>query len=181
MTAPLDRVLEQLCSGDPAVAERVFREYEPYLRMVVRRQLPKHLRAAFDSSDIVQSVWVDLLQGFRQAGWKFADETHLRAFLVRVTRNRFIDRVRQRATATDFQQALAETAATPTEEFSPSEFAQADELWERMLELCPPEHRQVLHLRRQGVPVKEIGRQTGLHPGSVRRILADLKKRLAGS
>jgi hypothetical protein len=28
---------------------------------------------------------------------------------------------------------------------------------------------------------KEIARKTGLHPGSVRRILSDLKKRLAGS
>ena len=68
---PLDVVLDKLCSGDAAAAEHVFLAYEPYLRLVVRRQLPDRLRLKFDSVDIVQSVWADLLRGFRQAGWRF--------------------------------------------------------------------------------------------------------------
>src|ERR1700728_4125895 len=71
---PLDSVLEKLCSGDPAAAERVFLAFEPYLRMVVRKKLPPRLRAKFDSMDVVQSVWADVLCGFREAGWRFADE-----------------------------------------------------------------------------------------------------------
>ena len=43
-TDPLDRLLEQLNGGDPAAAEQVFRDYEPYLRMLVRRQLRPALR-----------------------------------------------------------------------------------------------------------------------------------------
>ena len=38
-TERVDRLLEQLNSGDTAAAEQVFRTYEPYLRMMVRRQL----------------------------------------------------------------------------------------------------------------------------------------------
>ncbi len=96
MRAPsLDELLEPLCNGDARAAEQVFLAFEPYLRKVVRRQLPDRLRARFDSTDIVQSVWRDLLDGFRKAGWRFANTTQLQAFLVKVTRNRFIDRYRQ--------------------------------------------------------------------------------------
>jgi RNA polymerase sigma-70 factor (ECF subfamily) len=61
----------------------------------------------------------------------------------------------------------------------PSEVAQAGELWERMLALCPPEHHEVLRLRRQGVLLTEIASRTGLHEGSVRRILRQLARQLA--
>ena len=91
---PLASLLEKMCSGDTEAAQEVFRTYEPYLRMVVRRQLPARLRAKFDSIDIVQSVWADLLDGFQEANWNFQNADQLRAFLVTVTRNRFIDKVR---------------------------------------------------------------------------------------
>src|SRR3712207_3464888 len=92
---PLDQLLERLCQGDDHAAEQVFQAYEPYLRMVVRRQLPSRLRSKFDSVDVVQSVWADVLTGFREAGWRFTNADQLRAFLLKATRNRFINRVRQ--------------------------------------------------------------------------------------
>jgi RNA polymerase sigma-70 factor (ECF subfamily) len=61
----------------------------------------------------------------------------------------------------------------------PSELAQADELWELLVRLCPPAHRNLLQLRRQGFALAEIAAQTGLHESSVRRILYDLARRLA--
>src|SRR5229473_7195959 len=107
---PLDSLLEKLCSGDVNAAEQVFLAFEPYLRKVVRRQLPPRLRAKFDSADVVQSVWADLLAGFREAGWRFNGVDHLRAFLVCVTRNRFIDRVRQMQPAAGREEPLADAA-----------------------------------------------------------------------
>src|SRR5438132_10055426 len=103
---PLETLLEKLSSGDPAAAEQVFVTYEPYLRMVVRRQLPSRLRTRFDSMDIVQSAWRDLLDGFRTAGWRFASAKQLQAFLVKVTRNRFIDRCRQHSGSLDREESL---------------------------------------------------------------------------
>ena len=49
----------------------------------------------------------------------------------------------------------------------------------RMLEQCSPAHREILLLRRQGLLLSEIAERTGLHEGSIRRILYDLARRLA--
>src|SRR5262249_19108855 len=154
---------------------------EPYLRKVVRRQLPTHLRAKFDSLDIVQSTWVDLLHGFREAGWRFPSVDSLRAFLIQVTRNRFIDRLRQHGAVLAHEQNVSANDLAPatTDARRPNERAQADELWEGMLALCPPEHHELLRLRREGFLLKEIADRTGLHEGSIRRILRTLACRLA--
>src|SRR5947209_1403434 len=148
------RLLDRMSAGDVAAAEQLFIAYEPYLRKVVRRQLPDYLRRKFDSVDVVQSVWADLLRGWTDPGRKVPTADYLRAFLVRATRNRFIDRVRQhravlaheRPAGGDFDPvAYGPDPAPPA-----SAVARADELWDRMLALCPPEHRDLLELRRQG-------------------------------
>jgi RNA polymerase sigma-70 factor (ECF subfamily) len=179
---PLDTLLAKLSSGDEAAIAQVFLAYEPYLRKVVRRQLPPNLRAKFDSVDVVQSAWVDVLQGFRAAGYRFPDTDHLRAFLVKATRNRFIDRYRQHHTPLEREERLAEAdlhGLPAADQERPSAVMQADDLWQRMLALCPPEHHEVLRLKREGVPLAEIGARTGLHPDSIRRILRNLARQLA--
>ncbi len=83
-SAVLDNLLDRLNAGDEAAAEQVYLDYQPYLRMLVSRQLRPSLRAKFDTMDVVQSVWADLLVGIRRAGWRFADRAHLQALLVRL-------------------------------------------------------------------------------------------------
>jgi RNA polymerase sigma-70 factor (ECF subfamily) len=181
-TDPLETLLGKLSSGDVEAAERVFRAYEPMLRKVVRRRLPAPLRGRFDSIDIVQSVWADLLRGFREAGWKFADAAHLRAFLLKVTHNRFVDRCRQHLAAAEREQPLEGSMVeqlAAVGQAHPSEVAVANDLWEQMLIHCPPAHRDLLKLRRQGLSVPEIAAQCGLHEDSIRRILRDVARRLA--
>ncbi len=178
----IELILERLNSGDDEAAREVFVAFEPYLRKVVRRQLPAELRVKFDSQDVVQSVWCDLLVCFRQRGTHFASAAQLRAFLLRATRNRFIDRVRQHGTSVKRERPIEWseprsnlTALLPR----PSQVAEAGELWARLLRLCPAGHHEVLRLRRDGCTLDEISRQTGLHEGSVRRILRSLVVRLA--
>jgi RNA polymerase sigma-70 factor (ECF subfamily) len=149
---------------------------------VVHRQLSDRLRAKFDSLDIVQSVWCDLLSGFRAGNWKFTDTGHLRAFLVRATRNRFLNRLRDSRRALDHEQPLgkADLDRTPaSSQPKPSALAQADDLWQLLLRLCPPAHHELLHLKRQGLSLAELAERTGMHPSSVRRILYELAARLA--
>jgi RNA polymerase sigma factor (sigma-70 family) len=175
-------LLERMNSGDDAAAERLFLAYEPYLRKVVRRQLPAELRSKFDSMDVVQSVYGDVLAAFQRRGMRFSTVEQLRAFLVKATKNRFIDRFRQYRTGARLERRLADIdpdRLPVSPQSRPSEMAQAEELWRRLLALCPPEHREILQLRRQGAAANEIGTQLGLHPGSVRRVLRDLAIRLA--
>jgi RNA polymerase sigma factor (sigma-70 family) len=180
-TDALENLLAELASGDDAAIEQAFVAFEPYLRMVVRRQLSADLRAKFDSVDIIQSVWVHILDGFREAGWRFENPAQLRAFLVRVTQNRFLDRVRQHQRKLRRERTLTpagwDSLPSPRQP-EPSEEAQAAELWERMVALCPPAHRPLLEFKRQGLSLAEIAARTGLHPSSVRRILYDLAKHL---
>jgi RNA polymerase sigma factor (sigma-70 family) len=178
----LDALLEKLNGGDLDAAEKAFVAYEPYLRKVVRRLLPARLRTKFDSIDVVQSVYGDVLAAFRTGGMRFGTVAQLRAFLIRATRNRFIDRVRQHQTAARLEQPIEETHAPRallSPQPRPSESAQARELWERLLALCPSEHHELLRLRRRGASAREIAGQVGIHEGSVRRILRDLAVRLA--
>src|ERR1700742_2984057 len=106
MTEPLDNLLAQLCTGDPTAAGQVFVAFEPYLRKAVRRQLPAPLRSKFDSADVLQSVWADVLRGFRDAAWRFVDADHLRCFLFVATRNRLIDRIRKHQKAARREERL---------------------------------------------------------------------------
>ena len=184
----LEALLDELNAGSDAAAERAFLAYEPYLRKVVRRLLPRNLRTKFDSIDVFQSVCVDVLVAFRAGGMRFTSVPQLRAFLITATRNRFIDRVRQHHTAVRLERPLsgasgagAATAMVRSPLPRPSESAAGAELWERLLSLCPPEHHPLLELRRAGASAGEIATRLGMHDGSVRRILRGLAVRLACS
>ncbi len=150
-TPSLDTLLEKLANGESEAAERVFRDYEPFLRAMVRRRLTPMLRAKFDSMDVVQSVWADVLQGYREAGWQFTDQAHLKSFLARVTYNHFANLCRRNRAALEHEHALREDewpAEPAADQPRPSQVAQADELWTTLMDLCPPAHREIL--RAQG-------------------------------
>ena len=178
---PLDELLERLCQGDAQAAEQVFVAYEPYLRTLVRHSLPAPLRAKFDSLDVVQSVWVQVLRALREGAWEVTDRARLRALLVTVARRRLVSGYRRHGTALEREQRDgADLDVLPAaRQPRPSEVAQANDLWERMLALCPPEHHDVLRLRREGLRLEDIAARTGLHEGSVRRILRQLARQLA--
>ena len=181
MTAdPLDSLLERLGDGDLQAAEQLLTAYEPYLRMVVRRYLSHRLRAKFDSADVVQSVWVHVLRGLSQSGYRFGTKADLRAFLVKVARRRLVSRYRHYRSALERELPGGETEKLPAcRQPRPSEVARAEELWRKLLALCPPAHHDVLRFRRQGLLLEEIASRTGMHEGSVRRILRQLARRLA--
>ncbi|MDG3008071.1 RNA polymerase sigma factor [Paludisphaera mucosa] len=178
----LDRWIERLNEGDPEAVERVFLAYEPYMRIVVRRRLSRGLRPKVDSGDIVQSVFVDFVAGVRNGGWRFAGRGQLLAFLRRIAARRIADRCRKHRHALGREQSLADTEPRDHPQSPlprPSQEAQGREFWERILQACPPSHREIVRLRRDGLRLAEIATRSGLHEGSVRRILYDLARRLS--
>src|SRR5205085_1436894 len=155
---PLDLLLERLSRGDVAAVEHMVADYEPYLRVLVRHALPAPLRAKFDSLDVIQSVWVHVLHALRKGAWRVTDRERLRALLVTVARRRLVSRYRHHRPAVEREQPAGDGLEGVPEprEPRPSEVAVADELWHRMLALCPPEHHDLLRLRREGLLLHEI-------------------------
>jgi RNA polymerase sigma-70 factor (ECF subfamily) len=142
------------------------------------------LRAKFDSLDVVQSVWVHVLRHFHDSGCGISSPAHLRHFLVRVACNCLTDRLRHYRTALELEQALLEgdgANAPASCQPRPSEVAQANDLWAVMLANCPPEHHEMLRLKRQGLSLAVIADRTGLHEDSVRRVLRKLARQMACS
>jgi RNA polymerase sigma-70 factor (ECF subfamily) len=179
---PLETLLCKMRAGDLRAAEEVFLAYEPELRRLVRRRLSSRVRAKFDSLDVVQSVWVRVLHDFQAGGRDITGVAHLRNFLVRVAQNCLTDRFRHYRTALERERPLADDGANrpaAARQPRPSEEARANELWENMLGSCPPEHHDVLRLKRQGLPLAAIADRTGLHQDSVRRILRKVARKLA--
>jgi RNA polymerase sigma factor (sigma-70 family) len=180
----LDSLLSRLTRGEMDAAEEVFLTFEPVLRIMVRRRLTPRLRAKFDSLDVVQSAWADVLKGYREEGWQFTDREHLRAYLAKVTYNHFVNNCRRHGRALErerpFGEDTQETGAA-SDQPRPSELAQAGELWDMLMDLCPPSHHELLRLKRQGYPLAEIATRTGLHESSVRRILYELARKLAAA
>jgi RNA polymerase sigma factor (sigma-70 family) len=182
MSDYLDRLVERLSEGEMSAAESLYAEIAPYLQLVVRRNLPRRLRAKFDSVDVVQSVWADFIGGLQTRRWQFDSAAQVRAFLLKSTRNRLIDRVRQFRVAAQHERSLAKDISTDQwqcREPRPSQQAQASDLWERLLSACPPEHRELLRMKCEGAPLAKIASQTGLHVDSIRRILRQLAREVS--
>lgn len=175
--APLLALLKRMSDGDESAARAVYLEYAPYLKLVIRRKISRDLQGRFDSSDVVQSVWADLLDGFRKGRWTFESPDHFRAFLVRATKNRMIDYVRKHSRGVD--QASWSESILPNAGPSPSSEARANEQWDRIVEHCPSEHRRIIEMKRDGHSLAEIATETGYHPSSVRRILYTLSDQWA--
>jgi RNA polymerase sigma factor (sigma-70 family) len=178
---PLDRLLDRIRTGDPLAAEQLVSACEPGLLRAIHRSFPDRIRSRFDSVDVVQSVWAHVLPGLRAGVWDFPGQAQFHAFLFKVARRRLISRVRRHLASAEREQAAGMNldALPAARQPRPSEVVQASELWETMLALSPPEHHQLLLLRRQGLALEEIARRTGMHEGSVRRILRQLARRLA--
>jgi RNA polymerase sigma factor (sigma-70 family) len=182
MNDPLEAVLVRLNSGEQGAVEEMFVAFEPYMRMAIHRRIAGSLRAKFDSADVVQSVWADLVDGLRESRWVFASIEQFRAFLIKMTRNRLIDRLRSHRHSLDHEIKLPHehVEALPADRIPRvSEDFYADELWQQMVEACPAAHYELLTLKHQGASIAEIAERTQLHEGSVRRILYDIAKRVA--
>jgi RNA polymerase sigma factor (sigma-70 family) len=180
MNVPEDSLLARLNAGDEAALQEMFVSIEPFMRMVIRRRISSGFRAKFDSADVVQSVWANFVGNRERRDCKFENLEQFRAYMVRMACNRLIDHFRKhrmsvlhKATTKDDRRELpADHDPSVSEDFY------AAELWEQLRENCPPAHYDLLVLKRYGASVAEIAQQTNLHEGSVRRVLAELARRI---
>ena len=176
--------LERIRSGDEDAARDLLTRYEAEVRLVVRRQLPRLLRSRFDSIDFLQSVWGSFFRRVRSGPSEFEDSRHLVAFLARAAKNKVIDEYRKAASRKQDmsrEEPLwgddSRPRDVPAHVDSPSEVAQAREVFGRLQELLPEERRGILALKAEGLSSRDIGERLGISERTVQRVIEDLRRR----
>jgi RNA polymerase sigma-70 factor (ECF subfamily) len=179
----LRRFIARIHDGDQDAARELLLRYEPKIRLVVRRQLPRLLRSRFDSQDFVQSMWGSFFRRMRANPSELEDPKSLIAILVQAARHKVIDEYR-RASGPKRDVRREESiwdGARPRDitdlSDSPSEVAEASEALGRLRALLPADRRMVLDLKAAGLSTKEIAGQVGLSERTVRRVIEDLHRR----
>jgi RNA polymerase sigma factor (sigma-70 family) len=177
--------LKRIQEGDEGAARELLQRFEPEVRLVVRRQLPRLLRSRFDSLDFLQSVWGSFFRRMRDAPTDFEDSRHLVAFLARAAKNKVIDEYRRAASLKNDmhrEEPLWGDGRRPKEVAdpidTPSEVAQAHEVFDRLHALLPEERRTMLELKAEGLSSKDIGDRLGVSERTVQRVLEDLRRRM---
>ncbi|WP_422927193.1 RNA polymerase sigma factor [Singulisphaera sp. PoT] len=176
--------LARIQAGDESAARELLTRYEAEVRLVVRRQLPRLLRSRFDSLDFLQSVWGSFFRRVRTGPAEFEDSRHLVAFLARAAKNKVIDEYRRAASRKQDmhrEEPLwvdgGRPKDLPADTDTPSELAQAREVFGRLRDLVPEGRRTIIELKAEGLSSKDIGERLGISERTVQRVLEDLRKR----
>jgi len=102
--------------------------------------------------------------------------------LHRIAWRRLADRYQKHGRALARERSLEDTPSQSLGDATqarPSQVAQGQEFWESVLRACPKAHHEVVRLRMHGHRIGEIAARTGMHEGSIRRILYELARRLS--
>ena len=181
--SPIQELLARIKNGDEGAARELLARYEPKVRLVVRRQLPKLLRSRFDSLDFLQSVWGSFFYRVRTGPNDLDEEQNLVTFLAWAARNKVIDEYRRAATLRqDIKREEPLDRVTEKDDClaagdTPSQLAQANETYDRLRELLPEEQRVILEMKAEGHSSREIGDRLGVSERTVQRVLEGLKSR----
>jgi RNA polymerase sigma factor (sigma-70 family) len=177
----LPRALLAAQSGDQSAWETLFRECYPKVRRVVRRKLDRSLRSLYDSTDFASDVMKSLAANLPQLN--FPSVESLIAFLAHVAEQKVIDEYRRLHTLKrDVRRerplfagdADSPPAQLPSGEPSASEFAQANEIHQRLLDHRNETERTIIGLKQQGYSNLDIADKTGWNIRKVQRFLKDL-------
>jgi RNA polymerase sigma factor (sigma-70 family) len=165
--------------GNQTAWETLFKECYPKVRRVVRRKLNRSMRSLYDSTDFASDAMErlaaqpDLLQ--------FPSLGCLIAFLAQVAEQKVIDEYRRQHTLKhdiDRERPMAAYGAReyqlPSDEPTASQWAQANEFQERLLDRRDETERVIIELKQQGYSTCDIAEQTGWNIRKVQRFLEKL-------
>ena len=91
--------------GDEAAAQELLRCFEPHVRRIVRRRLPRVMRPKYGSVDFVQSVWKSFFPRLRNGELSFRTPEQLSQFLTQVASNKVVTEFRRRVAGQKFASA----------------------------------------------------------------------------
>jgi RNA polymerase sigma factor (sigma-70 family) len=177
----LARILEAAHRGDQSAWEALFRECYPKVRRVVRRKLNRSMRSLYDSTDFASDVMKSLAANLGHLDFPSLDS--LFAFLAQVAEQKVIDEYRRRHTqkrdVTRERPMLttgldAAPVQVPSDDPTASQWAQANEVQERLLSRVDATERTIIELKQQGYSNADIAERTGWNIRRVQRFLKDL-------
>lgn len=186
-------LLERARSGDTGAFGQLLTQYHNYMRLMARALAGTALRRRFDSSDLVQDVFLEAHRDFRQfAG---STEAELLGWLRRILARNLADAARyQTAAMRDHrrqqsleslldqsslavQEALATMATTASSVASRRERAV---ILADALESLSEDYREVVILRNlEGLKFNEVAERMGRSCGAVRMLWARAIERLS--
>jgi RNA polymerase sigma-70 factor (ECF subfamily) len=175
-----EQLMERLRTGDPDAAKELFERYGKAIHRVVRYRLNRRLRSQFDSLDFTQDAWASFFH-IPAENFTFHTPEDLVAYLTGIVRHKMIDAYRKRFLRAKkrrlkFRRLQKIIDTHPAQQPSPSQFAIADDEWQRLLHNKPPKIQQALAMLRDGYSQQEIAQNLGLQVRRIHRLLARLKK-----
>jgi RNA polymerase sigma-70 factor (ECF subfamily) len=176
MSTEFTDLVARLRRGDAKAAEALVRQYEPVIRMEVRRQMrDPRLRRVFDSLDVCQSVLGSFFVRAALGQYDLDDPAGVVRLLVGMARNKLAFQVRRerrqrrdnrRVEPVDPLQVEA-AAAGP----SPSEVVAGEELLQAVQRELSGEERELAERRARGQGWDAIAAEMGGTPQSRRKQL----------
>lgn len=168
--AELADVVRRASAGDVDASLRLYRLYEAEVRRTVRRTLPAALRRRYDSSDLLQSVFAELLEDLPRFEFRGSQAfgAWLRTKVRWKVRHRF-RRTRTRSGAAREQSLPDDSSMLPEAADDPVGRAAAAEETERLRQcldgLDAPSRAVIRCHAEEGLPFAEVAARLGL-PGA---------------
>lgn len=176
-TAEFVRNLERDADG---AWDEFYRRYRDEMLLAVRLGMGRHLRAALQSEDVLQSVVVQALRAMPE--FEAREPGGLRAFLHRLVRHKLIDharalRAKKRAGSTPLTDSMSDALpTTPTPTYSDPRY----DALEKALAALPDDMRTVIRLRRfEGLSSQEAAARLQKSDDAVRKLYSRALARLA--
>jgi RNA polymerase sigma-70 factor, ECF subfamily len=182
---PFAHTLAAARAGDPDAADRLFARVRPWLQILARTQLGKHLQAKTDPSDVVQMALLEAVRGLGQ--FRGETEAEFLAWLRQVLTNAIRhearryggtaarDLAREESLEHELEESSARLGAMLAADVSsPSagaERAEARIALASLLAQLPEEYRDVLVLRNlEGLSHEEVAARMGRSVAAVRML-----------
>lgn len=170
----LAELVPLVAAGDPRAWHTLHERYSGWMRQAIHRRLGRSSRRRFDTDDVVQSTFVDALQGF--GSFEFRGEASFKAWLKKILVGTYVNMLQRESarghdgSPTDRLDGFPEPPDGSSDR--PSEILSRLEMQQRLVDAMatlPDEDHHVLVLRQfEGLTWREVGEGLGCHEDTAR-------------
>lgn len=163
--------IKRVRAGDPVAAEKMVRDYEPYIRRAARSRLrSSQLRRVLDSVDVCQSVLASLFKRTAKGQYELETPEQLQKLLTRMVQNKVTDAWRK-LTVRILGSGDVDLGQIPSNELAVDDSVCALEVVALVRDHLPTEALELFDLRAAGVEWNDIARRYGATAEALRKRL----------